>query len=258
MKKSYKVLIIAIVVVAFIGGVFIYKNAHSNMVLKSPGPLTLSGFQYGKDFSIIEPCTLTIKNIKVIGLPKKEIKNNKTTYATFYSLNCDVYINSKDKKISFHFKGTNDVYHKIENNNASFFKNGIVSSFNGTCYDIKSKKVLNNYLFLVAPDFSFANLLINPPNKKGFASIDFLQIVDGKWVHVMPLNQSDLYNNPKTKNIALTGETKAYFFENEFKGEDFRKVAKEGPIREFLRKRLGRFPTQEEVMNYIESKLSKP
>ena len=259
MKKNYEFLIIAIIVIAFIGSVFIYKGAHANIVLKSPGPITLNGFQYGKDFNVIEPYSLTIKNIKVIRLPKKEIKNNKRTYGTFYSLNCDVYVNSKGKKISFHFKGTNNVYYKPESNNSLLpFENGTISCYDGACYDIKSKKALDNYLFLIAPDFSFANLLMNPPGKKGFALNDFFQILDGKWACIIPLYQPDLYNNSKTKNIAITKETKAYFFENGIKGEDFRKVAKEGPIPEFLRKQLGRTPTKEEVMSYIKSKLSQP
>ncbi len=251
--KTKKMLVVAVIIAA-IGIGFIFKfsqGAKSDVVVfKSAAPVTVSGFEYSiPQISLITPSSVTFSNIKITELRKTIVKNGVKRIDKFYSVVCDVNLRLGNESKNFLFKGVTERYFKP----GSGIKNYILDNpspelISGTCYDPKTNKPDNRYDLLIAPDFSFASLVVNKSGK-GFALNGFYQIANGKWIYVAL---------PSAVNASEYDGEKFFFFENGISSDSFIRAAKEGPIVSFLKNKLGRSPTQSEIKDYIMEKLSNP
>jgi len=256
MSKKIKIAIVLASILACITGIII-KNIYSGGVLETPTAVELTGFQYDKDLSVMHNASLTIKNIKIQGLPNETVKENTTQPSLFSVLDCDVTINVDNKTISFHFNGTGPY---LKNRGETEFKPTegelmpiwVTRPFIGRCFNIENgKEIIGNYFFEVASNLSFANFLTNANVNYGFSS--YQQIADHRWVNIIPLMQA----SPSGKTFS-SEDTEAFFFENNITPQDYKIVAEEGPFTYTLEKKLGRPPTSEELIDYINTKLNTP
>ena len=254
-KKRWIYILVFVVALVDILIFFSAKNSNGGIVVfKMKGPIKIDGFGYTPSLkcSSYEPSKISFSDITILQLPKKVKDNNGVEKSSiFYSLSCKVNLSDGSRKIQFLFKGTGDQFFKPDDNKQSMnnliLRYGNIEMFEGGCYSVDTEKPVNNYDFLIAPDFSSATFLVNPSGQASFRFNSFFQIANRKLISGISL----LKLSPDS-NL----DTKVFFFENGVTYRQYISAIRKGPIPEMLRKKLGRYPTNEEIIDYIRQQLN--
>ncbi len=254
MRKS---VIIIIIIAGIVSGFFIVKNIYSGGLSAPvfPHTIKLSGFQYDKDFNAISNAEITFKNIEIQALPADTSVNGEKKTEPFYSISCDVVVNTGKEEIPLHFKGSSRYLIKPEKINTELTLAQVQTLISGAFLKEENgkAKMIGDYYLDIAPDFSFADFLITK-NGTGSMIYSYIQITNHNWIGVIPLRQ---FSHGETSDMNA-GNVEAFFFSDAVTPAEYKKAADEGSFVTVMEKKLGRHPTGKEVEEYIKEKLSRP